>query len=184
MPAPRKPLAVTAERVAELLDLDPGAEFGWRHRRRSLKEFSGDERAQAAWNNRYAGRPAGSRQTDGRPVIQIDGRTYGAERLIEELGEAVAAIMDRPDWFCWLHTSQRSAAGRRRDSISRRRRRRQKATAGEPLDLAAYGMLTGHLGRALRILGLKREPRDVTPTLEQYLAARRAQDQASEDAEE
>jgi hypothetical protein len=34
----------------------------------------------------------------------------------------------------------------------------------------AYGTLTGHLTRTLNALGLKREPIDVTPVLNQYLS--------------
>jgi hypothetical protein len=47
-------------------------------------------------------------------------------------------------------------------------------------DLAAYGTLTSHLGKTLRLLGLKRVPKDITsiPTLESYLEARRRQDEA------
>ena len=41
--------------------------------------------------------------------------------------------------------------------------------AGNPLNAIAYGTLTGHLARTLNILGLKREPIDVTPALHQYL---------------
>jgi hypothetical protein len=38
-------------------------------------------------------------------------------------------------------------------------------------ELATYGTLTSHLTRALRVLGLKRVPKDVTPTLQSYLDA-------------
>jgi hypothetical protein len=40
-------------------------------------------------------------------------------------------------------------------------------------ELAIYGTLTSHLARTLNLLGLKRVPRDVTPTLRDYLEARR-----------
>ena len=38
-----------------------------------------------------------------------------------------------------------------------------KAVEGHDLNAVAYGQLTGHLVRALNVLGLKREPIDVTP---------------------
>jgi hypothetical protein len=44
-----------------------------------------------------------------------------------------------------------------------------------PLDnagLAQYGTLTSHLSRALKLLGLKRVLKDMTPTLQSYLEAR------------
>jgi hypothetical protein len=40
---------------------------------------------------------------------------------------------------------------------------------GKPLNTIAYGTLTGHLTRTLNALGLKREPIDVTPALNEYL---------------
>jgi hypothetical protein len=51
----------------------------------------------------------------------------------------------------------------------------QDAAAGSPFDAAMYGVLTGHLARTLSQLGLKRVPRDMTPTLQSYLEARRQQ---------
>ncbi len=41
----------------------------------------------------------------------------------------------------------------------------------EPVDMDAYARVAGHLRRLFETLGLERKPRDVTPTLEQYLAA-------------
>jgi hypothetical protein len=46
-----------------------------------------------------------------------------------------------------------------------------------PLDaaaLATYGTLTAHLCKALKMIGLKRVPRDMTPTLQSYLEAAQA----------
>jgi hypothetical protein len=42
-------------------------------------------------------------------------------------------------------------------------------------EIALYGTLTSHLARTLKVLGLKRQPRDVTPTLQSYLDARAAE---------
>jgi hypothetical protein len=47
----------------------------------------------------------------------------------------------------------------------------QRAEPGTPFDLTIYSMLTSHLTRTLSVLGLKRQPRDVTPTLADYLKA-------------
>jgi hypothetical protein len=52
-------------------------------------------------------------------------------------------------------------------------RMEREALDGGVLDATVYGTLTGHLTRALRVLGLKRQPRDVTPTLSNYLEATR-----------
>jgi hypothetical protein len=53
----------------------------------------------------------------------------------------------------------------------------QETVAGQPLNAAAYGTLTGHLTRTLNALGLKREPIDVTLPLHQYLDALPAETQ-------
>ena len=50
-------------------------------------------------------------------------------------------------------------------------RMEQKAVEGGAFDAVVYVTLTGHLTRALKALGLKRAPRDITPTLQSYLAA-------------
>ena len=46
----------------------------------------------------------------------------------------------------------------------------QETVGGKPLNAIAYGTLTGHLTRTLNALGLKREPIDVTPVLNEYLS--------------
>ena len=51
------------------------------------------------------------------------------------------------------------------------------AIAGQPLNAIAYGTLTGHLTRTLNALGLKREPVDVTPVLNEYLSTLPAETQ-------
>jgi hypothetical protein len=46
------------------------------------------------------------------------------------------------------------------------------AAAGGQIDLDLYGTLTDRLGRTFQRLGLKRQLRDVTPTLGQYLESK------------
>jgi hypothetical protein len=55
------------------------------------------------------------------------------------------------------------------------------AVKGEEIDLEAYGVMTDRLGRAFQRLGLKRVPRDITPTVDSYLArkARQAREKAA-----
>jgi hypothetical protein len=59
----------------------------------------------------------------------------------------------------------------------------QKAAEGETFDVTGYGILTGHLTRALRAIGLKRVPRDVTPTLQDYLDAAQPSDASDPEPE-
>jgi hypothetical protein len=55
-----------------------------------------------------------------------------------------------------------------------------QAAEGQPLNAIAYGQLTGHLVRALNVLGIKREPRDVTPALHEYLGTLQAPAETAE----
>jgi hypothetical protein len=49
----------------------------------------------------------------------------------------------------------------------------------EMAELSIYATVTSHLARVLNLIGLKRVPKDVTPTLQSYLEAR--QTEARED---
>jgi hypothetical protein len=46
------------------------------------------------------------------------------------------------------------------------------AVGNKPFAVDLYGQLTDRLGRCLQRLGLERKARDVTPTLQSYLAAK------------
>ena len=61
-----------------------------------------------------------------------------------------------------------------RNDLGKCERLELQAVEGQPLNALAYGQLTGHLVRALNVLGIKRELRDVTPALHQYLDALQA----------
>ena len=93
MSPPRKPLGVTPERVAAVLERDPTAEFGWRWRARPLSMFGGNERErhQQVWNGRFAGKAVGKLR-HGQVVVTIDSTAYDLRRIEEELGDAVDAI--------------------------------------------------------------------------------------------
>ena len=90
MSAHRKPLGLTAERAAELLERDP--EHGWRWRPRRVSDFGGNETICASWNARRAGKPAGSQNEKRAAIIKIDNMPIDLRRLEEELGEAIDAI--------------------------------------------------------------------------------------------
>jgi hypothetical protein len=47
--------------------------------------------------------------------------------------------------------------------------------ATELAEIALHATLTSHLARTLKVLGLKRVPKDVTPSLQDYLDARAAE---------
>lgn len=46
-----------------------------------------------------------------------------------------------------------------------------EAAAGDTIDLEVYGKLADRLGRAFQRLGIRRQSRDVTPTLSDYLTS-------------
>jgi hypothetical protein len=46
-----------------------------------------------------------------------------------------------------------------------------RLSKGEGCDLDVYTRAAGHLRRILETLGIERQARDVTPTLDSYLAA-------------
>ncbi len=48
-----------------------------------------------------------------------------------------------------------------------------RLSLGEPVDMDAYARVAGHLRRLFETLGLERRPRDITPTLDQYLSNKR-----------
>ena len=56
------------------------------------------------------------------------------------------------------------------------------AAAGAAINLEEYGRLTDRLGRAFQRLGLKREARDVIPTLAELIAQDEAEQAAGEAA--
>ncbi|WP_139247852.1 hypothetical protein [Hyphomicrobium sp. CS1GBMeth3] len=45
---------------------------------------------------------------------------------------------------------------------------------GEPLDVSSYTTTVNALNRTLQLLGLRRQPKDVTPDLKSYLASKAA----------
>jgi hypothetical protein len=57
-----------------------------------------------------------------------------------------------------------------------------RLSAGEEVDLDSYGRAASHLRRLFETLGVERKQRDVTPTLDQYLATLRDQDEEASDA--
>jgi hypothetical protein len=52
----------------------------------------------------------------------------------------------------------------------------------EPVDMVRYAQVAGHLRRIFETLGVERKPRDVTPTLEQYLQSLKQADAAETEA--
>lgn len=58
-----------------------------------------------------------------------------------------------------------------------------RLSAGETVDLDSYGRCAGHLRRIFETLGVERKPRDLTPTLDQYLALKAVEKERASDGD-
>ena len=108
-----------------------------------------------------------SRVTNGRTLfVEGDGRGPWARRL-RDLCEAHAADLGGAE--C-LSEAQRSLIRRCATIEVQLEQMEGQLCDGKTCDLSKYATAAGHLRRILETLGIERKPRDVTPTLEQYLA--------------
>ena len=109
---------------------------------------------------------ARSRISNGSAILDgIDGRSREARRFRDVLGEIVSDLGGADH----LSEGQRQLARRCAMLAVECEKIEALGVAGEAIDLDCYGQLTDRLGRAFQRLGLKRVPRDVTPTLAKYL---------------
>ena len=105
----------------------------------------------------------GSRLLDG-----LDARSAPARRY-RDLQHAIAQDLGGPDALTEAQLQLiRSAAG----LVVLREALDAKALNGEPIDTAQYTRIANTLRRVLSTIGLQRRPRDVTPTLEEYVRER------------
>jgi hypothetical protein len=96
------------------------------------------------------------------------GDTAWARRFRDVLAEIISDLGGHDGG---LSEGQRQLARRCATIAIACERMEGEAAAGNPIDLDVYGTLTDRLGRAFGRLGLRRRARDVTPSLEAYLAA-------------
>jgi hypothetical protein len=126
----------------------------------------------------HPGRPKASRQKDAQKSRITNGSALlpgvdGRSAWIRRCKDIIAAhLSDVPD----ASTAERSIIRRASVmTVELERLEAKFATAGEAneRDLDLYQRTAGNLRRLLEAVGLQRRPRDVTPTLEEYLARRR-----------
>jgi hypothetical protein len=123
-----------------------------RHRRMNVKSKSTSSKVtngSALFLPGVDGRSALARRT--RDIFDAICRDLGGHDV---LSEAQTQLVRRATWLS-IECEQMEAAG----------------VQGERIDLELFGKMTDRLGRTLQRLGLKRIARDVTPTVEEYLAA-------------
>jgi hypothetical protein len=117
------------------------------------------------------GRPKGARNKPIEPPQEL------AVRRFRDLMSGIASDLGGRDQ---LSTGEMQLA-RRAAYLCAHLEIMEQHPAPSTADLAIYGTLTSHLARTFKLLGLKRQPRDVTPTLQSYLdAARRPTDTEQE----
>jgi hypothetical protein len=107
-----------------------------------------------------------SRVTNGRsPFVETDGRGQWARRWRDVLGEIVGDLGGAD----LLSEGQRQLARRAATIAIACEKLEGEAAAGNDINLETYGQLTDRLGRCFQRLGLKRQPRDVSPSLSDLL---------------
>jgi hypothetical protein len=114
-------------------------------------------------------KPAACRSavTNGKRLsVKRPGDTAWARRFADILAEIISDIGGHGGG---LSEGQRQLARRCATIAAQCERMEGEAAARAQIDLEVYGTLADRLGRAFQRLGLKRQPRDVTLTLEQYL---------------
>lgn len=106
--------------------------------------------------------------TGGTVLAGVDMRTHGGRRFKELCADMVAHLAGDPT-APEFHLIRRAAAL----AVWCEAAEVEQANGGE-LDVASYTTATNTLRRLLSDLGLERRMRDVTPTLDQYLAGKAA----------
>ena len=109
-----------------------------------------------------------SKVTNGRSYfVEADGRGPWARRWRDVLAEIISDLSG-PEG---LSEGQRQLARRCATISIACEKMEGQAAEGIEIDLDGYGQLTDRLGRALQRLGLKRQARDIGPTLGDLLRA-------------
>jgi hypothetical protein len=114
---------------------------------------------------------ARSRVSNGSALLDgIDHRTAEARRYRDVL----AAIVSDLGGIDHLSEGQKQMARRAGMLAVQCEKIEAAAVSGAAVDLETYGQLVDRLGRAFGRLGLKRVAKDITPSLDEYLARKRA----------
>jgi hypothetical protein len=122
--------------------------------------------------NRRKGRSQVTNGTRGRVFVEADQRGPWTRRFKDVLAQIVSDLGGADI----LSEGQRQIA-RRAATISIMCEKLEGQIAmGEDVDLEQYGQLTDRLGRCFNRLGLKRQAKDITPSLGQLIAQGQARE--------
>jgi hypothetical protein len=128
-------------------------------------------------------RPASTRSavSNGKRLhVEAPGDGAWSRRFRDLLAEIVSDL-GGPDH---LSEGQRQLARRCATIALECERLEGQAVAGQSIDLDLYGQMTDRLGRAFQRLGLKRVKRDITPSVEEYVAHINKQSTTKHDEQE
>ena len=145
-----------------------------------MLENSPTDRSASATRSRFLR----SRVTNGRSLfVEADARGPWGRRFRDVLAEIVSDLGGRDGG---LSEGQRQLARRAATISIACEKMEGEAASGAEINLEIYGRLTDRLGRAFQRLGLKREPRDIGPSLADIIAQDEAEEaaRAAKDAEE
>jgi hypothetical protein len=119
-----------------------------------------------------------SRVTNGKtPFVEADRRGPWARRWRDVLAEIISDIGGHE---AGLSEGQRQLARRCATIAIACERMEGEAALGHEIDLEQYGTLTDRLGRCFQRLGLRRQARDVTPSIAEITAEIEANKQHEE----
>jgi hypothetical protein len=113
---------------------------------------------------------ARSRVTNGRQefLVPTDQRSVRARRWRDVCTQITADLGGEP-----MSEAQRQLVRRATTIAVQCEVMEADAANGREINLDTYGQLTDRLGRVLSRLGIKRQPRDVSPDLRSYVASMR-----------
>jgi hypothetical protein len=100
------------------------------------------------------------------PPASLDRRTIAYRRL-EDLVASIESDLGGSDR---LSTAERQLAQRAASLCALAEDQETRFLAGRPIDLAQYATLVNSQLRAFAAIGIKRQARDCTPSLSEYLA--------------
>ena len=131
-----------------------------------MENNPGDTVAEQPWQRRH--RSAISNGNRLFALETLDGRTKTAMRFQDLVEDIVSDLGGRER----ISTGALQLVRRAATLSIMAEAMEADAVSNKTFDVDLYGQLTDRLGRCLQRLGLERKSRDVTPTLQSYLAAK------------
>ena len=110
--------------------------------------------------------------TNGNRLFVLEGNADGRSASYRRFKDVLEQILADLGGADSLSEAQRQLCRRAATLSVMAESMEADAIGNKPFDVDLYGQLTDRLGRCLQRLGLERKARDVTPSLQSYLAAK------------